>query len=184
MLGDSTSQAIGASTRDGGYVLRVLDRLRADGRPWRVVNLSKTGARVADVLGGQLPALAGIAERTPPDLISVAIGSNDLTHRTEDLGPALEELAGRLPAGSLLATLPQGLRPAVAQQMNAVITDAARRHDLRLVDLWSRTGPPWRHKYAADYFHPNDLGYTDWTVAFTDALSQPAPDGQARLDAP
>ncbi len=180
VLGDSTSQGIGASTRDGGYVLRVLERLRSDGRPWRVVNLSKTGARAADVLGRQLPALAEIAERTPPELVSVAIGSNDLVHRTADLHAALRKIAARLPAGALIATMPHGLRPPVAQQMNALVADEAARHGLRVADLWSRTGPPWRDKYSADFFHPNDRGYGDWTAAFLDALDRPVEQSAAQ----
>lgn len=46
----------------------------------------------------------------------------------------------------------------------------AKEHDLRLVDLWAATGPPWRGRFAADQFHPNDLGYESWTAAFLAAL--------------
>lgn len=179
VLGDSTSQAIGASSRAAGYVYRVLADLRRDGRPWRVVNLSRTGARVADVLGRQLPALDDIARNTRPELVSAAIGANDLLHRTPDLEARLREVAARLPSGSIIATLPQGLRPAVALQMNEVIKDAATRNGLRVADLWPRTGAPWRDKYSADHFHPNDLGYADWAAAFAEALDQRASDDRA-----
>lgn len=41
---------------------------------------------------------------------------------------------------------------------------------LRVGDFWARTGPPWRGKYAADLFHPNEFGYRDWMSAFADVL--------------
>src|SRR5919202_3605052 len=68
VLGDSTAQGIGAPSWDEGYVgqlLRALD----DGsdRRWRVVNLSRSGARTADVLDRQLPALEALAP--PADLV-------------------------------------------------------------------------------------------------------------------
>ncbi len=119
-------------------------------------------------MADQLPGLADLA----PDLVSCAVGANDLLRRRSDLPVVLAEVASALPAGSLLANLPRGLREADARRHNDVITDLAARHDLRLVDLWSATGPPWRGKYAADWFHPNDVGYQDWAAAFVSALTR------------
>jgi lysophospholipase L1-like esterase len=170
VLGDSTAQAVGAGTIQQGYVAAVRDWLsERAGSPWRVVNLSRSGALTADVLADQLPAIAALA----PDLVSCAVGANDLLRRSPDLREGLAGIAGALPAGSLLANLPRGLREADAVGHNEVIAALAQRHDLRLVDLWSATGPPWRGKYAADWFHPNDIGYQDWATAFTAALSAP-----------
>ena len=57
-VGDSTAQGIGASSPDRGYVGQLLVRLRDEQhRPWRVVNLSATGARVADVAREQIPRI-------------------------------------------------------------------------------------------------------------------------------
>jgi lysophospholipase L1-like esterase len=82
----------------------------------------------------------------------------------------LRELATRLPAGSLLANLPQGLVPRRALRINALIAEVAAEHRLVLVDLWSHTGPPWEGKFSGDHFHPNDAGYSGWAVAFQEAL--------------
>ncbi|GAC1602602.1 MAG: SGNH/GDSL hydrolase family protein [Acidimicrobiales bacterium] len=168
-LGDSTAQGIGASERSHGYVLRVLDRLRAQRHPgWQVVNLSRTGARVADVLGDQLAAMAEIR---PADLVTCAVGANDLLPtRGRNLVSSMVQLAESLPAGALLATLPQGVSRARAEEANAVIRATASSRGLVVVDLWARTGPPWKDKYAGDMFHPNDRGYDDWVSAFCDAL--------------
>src|SRR5919197_882744 len=63
VLGDSTAQAIGADRPDAGYVGQVRRALEArDGRPWRVVNLSCSGAMARDLLTEQLPALARLGQ--------------------------------------------------------------------------------------------------------------------------
>ena len=51
VLGDSTAQAIGVARGiEHGYVARVRRLLeQRDGHPWRVANLSRSGAVVADV---------------------------------------------------------------------------------------------------------------------------------------
>ncbi len=170
VLGDSSSQAIGATARRHGYVLSVLDALRAEDPSWRVVNLSRSGARVADVLDTQMPAMRKLSAAT---LVSVAIGINDIRHRTADLDNAMRRMLDALPAGSVIATVAQGVRPAQARALNDLIRREAADRGLRVADLWTYTRPPWQHKFSADHFHPNDLGYADWTAAFLDALDLP-----------
>ena len=56
VLGDSTAQGLGAPSPDGGYVGQVLAELRRQtGLPWRVLNLSVSGALTRDVLGAPRP---------------------------------------------------------------------------------------------------------------------------------
>jgi lysophospholipase L1-like esterase len=173
-LGDSTAQGIGASTPDRGYVGQLLERLRAhDGREWRVINLSVTGARLADVVHEQLPRVDDAGE---PDLVTCAVGANDLIRfgfpRARD---TLRALISGLPSGAYVATCPQGLFPQRTRELNRIICIEAPAAGLRVADIWAHTGPPWRGKYAGDDFHPSDAGYADWCTAFTDAL---------RLDGP
>lgn len=176
-LGDSTAQGIGASAYDRGYVgvMRVWLEERT-GRRWRVVNLSRSGARAADVLAEQVPALEAMGDE--PELVTLAIGANDIVRRTPlaRLEATLAEVFGRLPEGSVVATLPQGLgrRPA---DVNRALVRMAGERGLVVADLWSRTGPPWPGKFAPDGFHPNDAGYLDWAAAFTDALDSRYPAG-------
>ena len=62
-VGDSTAQGIGASAPDRGYVGQLLARLRDEQhRPWRVVNLSATGARIVDVAREQVPRINDAGE--------------------------------------------------------------------------------------------------------------------------
>ena len=171
VLGDSTAQAIGASSIGSGYVGGVRAWLsERDGVTWNVLNISRSGARLADVLDEQLPLLK---DTTDPALVSCAIGANDLLRRTTDLETKFDLLAQQLPPNSLLANLPRGLHERRAAQLNQHLAILTRRYDLRLVDLWAVTGPPWRGSYSADQFHPNDASYSAWTQAFISTLSGP-----------
>jgi len=174
VLGDSTAQGIGASSWDRGYVGLLRAQLEArDSRSWRVVNLSRTGARLSDVLAEQIPALARLGRKL--DLVTCACGANDLVRPwMRHLPDVLRTLAARLPSGAVIATLPQGLGRRRAQLANAVIRSEAPGAGLLVADVWAGSGPPWQGKFAADDFHPNDTGYRSWCDAFAAALGLPA----------
>jgi lysophospholipase L1-like esterase len=170
-LGDSTAQGIGASAFDQGYVGQLRRRLEArDGRPWRVVNPSVSGARVSQLLAEQLPWLDRLAR--PPDLVTCAIGANDVIRPFgfERVPGRMRELVARLPRGAVLAELPQGLVRSRVTRLNTLIDAEAPRAGLRVAYVYSHTGPPWRGKLAPDEFHPNDNGYADWCAAFVAAI--------------
>ena len=171
VLGDSTAQGIGASRWDHGYVgqLRaMLDEQRPGDGAWRVLNLSRSGARTAEVLTVQLPALEAL--EAPVELVTCAIGANDLVPTPlDDLLRQLREVMARLPPGAVIATLPQGLRPKRAVVVNQMVRAEAPTAGLLVADVWARTGPPWRGKFASDGFHPGALGYADWAAAFADS---------------
>ena len=171
VLGDSTAQAIGASSIATGYVGQVAAALSArDAVSWRVLNLSRSGAVAADVLAEQLPLLTDLPAA---ELVSCAVGGNDLLRRRTTLTADLRSIAASLPRGALLANLPRGLREGQAAVVSRAVEEAAAVHGLRLVDLWATTGPPWRGRFSADWFHPNDVGYAAWAAAFLAALDDP-----------
>lgn len=172
VLGDSTAQGIGAPSWEEGYVGQ-LRRALDDGseQPWRVVNLSKSGARTDDVLDRQLPALAGMKA----DLVTCAIGANDIVRRVPGLEERVRDVIARLPERAIIATLPQGLGPERTEAVNRIIRAEAPAAGLLVADVWARTGPPWHGKYAEDRFHPGALGYADWAAAFADVLDQALP---------
>jgi lysophospholipase L1-like esterase len=168
-VGDSTAQGIGASAPDRGYVGQLRDRLRhEEERPWRVVNLSVTGARIADVVHEQVPR---IDDAGAPALVTCAAGANDVIRfGFRRVADALQALICVLPAGAVLATIPQGLLPRRTRELNDIIRAEAPVAGLRIADAWAHTGPPWQGKYAADDFHPNDTGYGEWCAAFAEAI--------------
>lgn len=176
VLGDSTAQGIGAPSWDDGYVGQ-LRRALDDGaeRPWRVVNLSRSGARAGDVLDRQIPALEALAPQ--PDLVTCAVGANDIVRRTPlpRLEQQLRAIMARLPERAVMATLPQGLGPGRTKTANLVIQEGAPAAGLIVADVWARTGPPWQGKFAADGFHPGARGYADWAAAFAEVLGMALP---------
>lgn len=178
VVGDSTAQAIGVARGIGhGYVGRVRRQLELrDGRPWRVLNLSRSGAVLADVLAEQLP-LAPLGA----DLVTCVVGGNDLRRTPLDqLLTDLRAVVAALPDGAVIATMPRGLKEAKAVRVNALLQELVAGRALTLADLWSTTGPPWRGKYA-DGLHPNEVGLTDWVRALSDALGlPPEPDPPVR----
>ena len=173
VLGDSTAQGIGAPAWDEGYVGQLRSALEAGSdRRWRVVNLSRSGARTTDVLDRQLPALAALG--VTADLVTCAIGANDIVRRTPI--PALEArlraVVAGLPAGAIVATVPQGLNAVRTEAANRLIRAEAPPAGLVVADVWAHTGPPWHGKLAADGFHPGALGYADWAAAFAEVLPE------------
>lgn len=175
VLGDSTAQAVGLADIQDGYVERVRRQLALrDHRQWRVLNLSRSGAVIADVLDVQLPRLAdlgGLGWR--PQLVTAVVGGNDL--RKTPLPVLLEQvpqLVAGVPDGAVLATMPKGIKVDKAVQVNAVLRGLAAERGLPLVDLWTATGPPWKGKYA-DGLHPNAAGVSDWVRAFVPVLGLP-----------
>ena len=177
VLGDSTAQGVGADAYDGGYVGGVLRLLEArDGVAWRVVNHSVSGARTADVVADQLPALRSTQERLGrADLVTAVVGGNDATHTGADRWRAdTEELLAALPAGAVVATVARGWKEGKVRPHDAWLREAAPAAGLRVADLAAHTGPPYRGRYA-DGFHPNERGYEQWTVALAQALELPAP---------
>ena len=168
VLGDSSAQAVGASSRATGYVGLVLERLRADGTPWRVVNLSRSGAKTRDVVDLQLPAAAELA----PRLVSAVVGGNDAVGTPLEAWLAqVDRLVAALPPRAVVATVPRGLRERKVRQANAHLRRAASAHDLVVADLWALTGPPYRGLFA-DGFHPNDRGYLPWADGIEQAARQ------------
>ena len=140
-------------------------RLAEDGTPFGVVNLGVSGARTAEVLDRQLPALAELE----PALVTLMIGSNDLMRRRYRAGLAerFAEILQRLPAGTVVTTLPNPSRTAAA--VNTLIERAARPRGLVVAELRDPRTSSWRGRLAADHFHPNDRGY----AALADVLAGP-----------
>ena len=186
-LGDSAAQAVGASAPERGWVGQLADHVqRVSGRPVHVVNLSRSGARIADVVHRQLPLLAGLR----PDLVVVGVGGNDIvgSFDRERLAAQVEALVAGLPANSIVADVPyfmHGRWQRRALETTRMIHAAARSRGLVVASVHSamRSQHPWRsvvHHYSADLFHPNDRGYRVWAEAFIRAISS-SPSLSSRL---
>lgn len=167
VLGDSAAQGVGASSHLSGYVGLVRTALQVrDGRAWRVLNLSRSGARTREVVDVQWPAAAEF----DADLLTAVVGGNDaLWTRASVWRRDVEALCAALPPRAVVATVARGVRERKTARVNAHLRACAAEHGLRVADLWAHTGPPYRGLYA-DGFHPNDAGYRQWADALREAL--------------
>ncbi len=179
-LGDSVAQGIGASRPERGYVGLIAERLReVTGRPVQVVNFSRSGARVRDVVEEQLPLLAALH----PDLVTVGVGGNDI--REYDADQFERDVAGLvagLPAGTVIADAPYFMHGATqrdAGQAAATVSRLAGQRGLLVAPLQEALRDQgWQAMvtdFAADWFHPNDNGHLAWASAFWQVIG-PRPD--------
>jgi hypothetical protein len=167
VLGDSTSQGIGATTREVSYVGVVHEMLRRRDA-WRVVNLSRAGADVADVLARQLPELASLTAEEPAALVSCIIGAEDVARHTPGLDTSLRQVIAALPTGSVIGTIPRTGRGGPTAALDAVIREEAARHQLRIAEL------PSRHLgRVRDHAILGDVGHGAWAKAVLAAIDGP-----------
>ena len=166
------------SSPDGGYVGQVLAELRRQtGLPWRVLNLSVSGALTRDVLGAQLPLTPARA-----DLVTCGIGVNDILYTSPaKLFADLRALIAAVPDRTVLLDLPlpagcwgflgRASVPYVTR-INRTIHPAAAARGLPVAEVSAHFQPPWPGKFASDCFHPSQDGYRDWARALLSAIPQ------------
>lgn len=172
-LGDSLAQGLGAKHPERSWVGRLADTLEArDGVRVRVVNLGVVGATAADVLASQLPAVPAGAT-----VVALAVGTNDAAQDVppEDFRRDLDAVCAALPAGALVADVPD-LQRGVVRERGAVLAQVAREvvaghPGLRPVALEAATHDINRLLDSGpDLAHPNGRGYRRYGRAFAAAL--------------
>lgn len=170
-LGDSLAQGIGASTPDDGYVGGLRRHLTIGTAPPPVLNLSRSGATIEDVIDIQLPALA--ASGVTPAAVVCTVGSNDLVRSARLLRTrrSLGRLLDAVPVETVIATLP-ARGSLAAKGLNRCLRAEASARSLAVADVNAHLRT-WRGHQATDRFHPNDAGYRCWTAAFVGALGWP-----------
>lgn len=185
-IGDSQTEGLWDVGSDGtliGFADRLAARLDALYPGLVYANLAVRGRRIADVLDDQLPRALAME----PDLVTVCVGMNDATRPGRLFGKALadlDEVYARLAdSGATVVTttfpdiaaiLPVGrvLAPRV-RQINAVITRAAERHDLRLVDLFHAESMRQPDTWSSDRVHGSTRGHELFAAAAAEALGLP-----------
>ena len=167
VLGDSAAQGIGTPAHDRGYVGIIVDTLRTTtGEPWRVINVSRSGAKTREVVETQWPQAQGLSA----DLVTAVVGGNDAVWTPLDRWLLdIDALTGALPAGAVVATVARGVREKKTRVANEHLRRRAAEHGLRVADLWRHTGPPYQGLFF-DGFHPNERGYLQWVEALDEAL--------------
>ncbi len=170
-MGDSAAQGIGATSPQKGYVSLLARSIQQkSGKSVQIVNLSKTGATIDDVISDQLPLLRFLK----PDIITLGIGGNDLrSYRAADFDASITKLISQLPKNTFIADTPYFMHGKWEQQAleaSRVLTRQARLHGLTVAPLHkTMQDKGWQsmfYMYAADWFHPNNKGHKVWHNAF------------------
>jgi acyl-CoA thioesterase-1 len=178
-LGDSVAQGVGASRPERGYVGLIAARLHAEtGEPVRILNLSRTGARIRDVLSAQLPALEAL--HVHPDIVTIDIGGNDMSgYNATRFARDADELTKALPSGTFIADVPyfmHGHWERDALEAAGVLSRSAQRNELIVVPLHAALRDEgWRAmltQFAPDWFHPNDRGHRIWARVFWSTMTE------------
>ena len=184
-LGDSTAAGVGASGVDGALPRQVAAGL---GQPVQLTVFAVSGDRIGNVVAEQLPKVAALP--SPPQLVFISVGANDVTHLTgpTEFRRTYRAVLDALPPSAevvLLGVPDMGAPPRLLQPLRAlagvrgstiddVVRGVARDHDATYVDIAGRTGPSFRRDpdryFAADRYHPNDDGYGLWKDAVLEAL--------------
>jgi len=169
-LGDSTAQAIGASSPSRGYVGIIAKRLeQKTGKSVRVVNISVTGATMEDYLRDQAPKIMDIKA----NYVTIEIGANDVgTFDESKFRDEFSRVLETLPGGTYVANMPLfNSRPSSTdkgKKASAVVEQELQSYpNLRFVDLGKETTEKQTiFGFAPDLFHPNNISYKHWADAF------------------
>jgi lysophospholipase L1-like esterase len=195
VLGDSTAAGVGAGDAAHAYPTVLAKRLAADGYRVSLLALGISGARVADVLRGQIDRAATFH----PQLVFIGIGANDTIHATrlDAVRTDMAEIINRLQAAgsSLVVAGAPDMRAAAfaeplrsiagwrGRQVAAAIGEVARAKGVPVVPLAQETGPlfataPDRYN-SEDDFHPSAAGYALWANAIYPYLERAVDEGKA-----
>lgn len=174
-LGDSTAQGIGASAPGLSYVGQVADRIETRlGAPIAVTNLGVSGAPTRLCVRDQLPRAAKVLAKRKPDLVTLAIGANDIAEwNPRAFHQHLREILDVLPGDTIISELPCFHLPWNDRKViaaNGMLHSIAKDRGLAVVPLYEATRSRGLTgiftEFAQDAFHPNDRGYEVWADTF------------------
>ena len=174
-MGDSTAQGIGATSPNKGYVGLIAEAItQKTGRPVHLINISKSGAKVDDVLYEQLPRLQELKvdENT---VITIEIGANDAAHNfnAQQFENSTKQLLTKLPKQAIISDLPYfgkgrlAKQESTIQEANQILNRMAMENGRTLAPLHEITQQhaSWLNN-ALDLFHPSNRGYENWYLVF------------------
>lgn len=186
VLGDSSVTAPGLAHGRFSWVALACDSLDAR---IHLRSLARGGARLADLLEHQVPALL----EDPPDVVIAVGGANDVMHATpvrtfrRQLGELLDQLSEASQVVSLgigdlsvIPRLPPTLRGLVARRsatMDRVHREVCdQRSDVVRVSVRDLADPFFAGTpsglFTADAFHPNEVGHRIWASCFERPLRE------------
>jgi acyl-CoA thioesterase I len=186
--GDSTAAGEGASTVQQSYTYLIAQHLGQT----HTVQYKNTGVRgyqTTDLLDES--KLKTIIEYNP-DIITISIGANDITHfkspasTIANIKNILEKLTQQtkaqiyitnIPIVDRVTLLPYPYRKILeyrVKKTNPQISslESDRVHIVDIHEFGWDQFQDIRSTFAADQFHPNDIGYANWAAAFISRMNQ------------
>ena len=188
VIGDSTGAGRGAEYEKG--IAQQTAKYLAKKRKVNFVNLSVSGTTTKDVLSEQIPQ----ARAYEPDLVLLAVGSNDVTHLTQgkslqkDLNRIIDNLikincnikivvtgSGEMGA---IPLFPEPLRYIAGmrtQQINKIFGRVSEEKEINFAQIAHETGPMFKKDkslFASDGFHPNERGYATWLPVLNKSIDE------------
>lgn len=177
--GDSTALGEGASNEQRAFPYLIAAKLAVSNQV-EYVNIGVSGATTGDLLTDQLAKIIELK----PDLITIAIGANDITHwksssqTLKNFETIKKELTSKTSAKILISNVANLNNPKLLPRFYAKLTDKRARNinrDIQLlsddrfvvVDIHSVQTP-----LSADLFHPSDKGYENWAQAYLSSLTK------------
>lgn len=180
-LGDSAAQGVGASQPLKGYVGLIATELEHNNQQEvKILNLSKSGAKIKDVLEIQLPLYKKLCLETP-QLITIEIGANDIISFDEQkFESEMGELMSELPKKTVISDIPSFVGSRYAKyeprviKANEIIHRLGAENGFKIAGLYERVAANHSLRtFAADVFHPSDYGYkTNWLEAFMERINE------------
>ncbi|WP_242885732.1 SGNH/GDSL hydrolase family protein [Actinomadura litoris] len=202
MLGDSTAAGLGVHTPEETPAAMLAAGLSSiAGRPVRLTNVARPGARSAE-LAGQRERAAQVR----PDLAVVMIGANDVTNRVPPAESVrhLSDAVGALRASGcqvVVGTCPDlgSVKPLMqplkwiarraSRQLAAAQTIAVVEHGGRSVSLGDLLGREFAadplSMFSEDRYHPSARGYAAASAALLPSMAHALdlePDAETLLD--
>lgn len=188
VMGDSTSISQGG-TYEKGFAVQSAQYL-GKSRLVTFVNTGISGATAQTVKQDQLDK----AVANKPDVVLLAVGANDVTHRTDfaaaqaDLqeivdqlraaNPAVKIVFTRSPAVDAVTRFPIGAKQLIrhrVESFNVSLEPFIARNNLVLAPVAEQTRQAFIEDptlLAPDKFHPNDRGYALWVPVINSALDE------------
>lgn len=179
--GDSTAKGEGASEVSKTYPRLIAEEL-AQTHYLQYRNIAVGGYKTTDVINDSLPKIIEFN----PDVVTISVGANDLTHWKSSKGILenyriiIDTLLEKTNAKVFITNIPNfheaDLLPLIYRKALDIKTQPLNREieklesdRVKIVPIYSfgwDQFPDLSVTHAADRFHPNDLGYTNWANAF------------------
>ena len=183
--GDSTAVGVGASSFQTSYSYKLAEHFSKNSKV-EYTNVALSGARTTNVMNTQLDKIIEFN----PDVVTISIGANDVTHLTStktvinNFKQIISEIESKTHAKIYLTNIPNftgakllpfwyiDILENKSKKINEQLAglESERVHIVNIHDFGWDKFPDLSVTYAADNFHPNDIGYQNWTNAFLNRL--------------